>query len=189
MQKKKKSKCNRRRNQNLVLFLQLFFVIWLTKKSQFALWIFTAGPPVSSKKFYQNLRARGGRKSSKHKNHLLRQIQSRKGNIWLTRWQEVVGFGAVHSWNGGWGGQPAFCLRTEWCTRWGHCRGLNITDKDTQAHARKNPRLPAHTYTKTITFLCFYECFINHVNGSQSYTPKHNYSLHRHTHSCSFSHS
>lgn len=24
---------------------------------------------------------------------------------------------------------------------------------------------------KTITFLCFYECFINHVNGSQSYTP------------------
>ena len=28
-----------------------------------------------------------------------------------------------------------------------------------------------HTHTKTITFLCFYECFINHVNGSQSYTP------------------
>lgn len=66
----------------------------------------------------------------KTQNYLLRQIQSRKGNIWLARRRMVGGVGAVHGWSGG--EQPALCLRTEWCTPWGHCRRPNITD--TSAH-------------------------------------------------------
>ncbi len=129
------------------------------------------------------------KENPKTQNYLLRQIQSRKGNIWLARRRTVGGVGAVHGWSGG--EQPALCLRTEWCTPWGHCRRPNITDTSTHTfslsrthaclhththtHTHTHIHMFAgtcmHTHTKTITFLCFYECFINHVNGSQSYTP------------------
>ena len=96
------------------------------------------------------------KENPKTQNYLLRQIQSRKGNIWLARRRTVGGVGAVHGWSGG--EQPALCLGTEWCTPWGHCRRPNITDTRTHTHtfsvfthmhAHTHTCLPAHACTRT----------------------------------------
>lgn len=79
----------------------------------------------------------------KTQNYLLRQIRSRKGNIWLARRRMVGGVGAVHGWSGG--EQPALCFQTEWCTPWGHCRRPNITD--TSAHILSLSHMHAHKHT------------------------------------------
>lgn len=105
--------------------------------------------------------------------YLSRQIRSRKGNIWFAKQRTLGSVGAVHAWSRG--EQPALCVRTEWCTPRGHCRRPDITYTRTRIHTFSlfHTHQCAHTHTQreTITFLCFYECFINHVNGSQSYSP------------------
>lgn len=105
--------------------------------------------------------------------------------IFLLALRQMVGVvGAVHGWSGGGTAGPLLTDRMVHSVR-----SLQEAQHQTQAHTHTHPpslthtRLAARTWThtKTITFLCFYECFINHVNGSQSYTPEHNYSLHSHT--------
>lgn len=92
------------------------------------------------------------KENPKTENYLLRQIQSRKGNIWLARRRTVGGVGAVHGWSRG--EQPALCLRTEWCTPWGHCRRPNITDTRTHTHIL----LLSHTCMHTHTCLSAHAC-------------------------------
>lgn len=87
------------------------------------------------------------KENPKTQNYLLRQIRSRKGNIWLVWRRTVGGVGAVHGWSGG--EQPALCLRTEWCTPWGHCRRPNITDTGAHTHSASLTHTCMHTLTHT----------------------------------------
>ncbi len=158
-----------------VRFCPSVLALSLKKKSISSFWDYTATCVL--RRLLSKGASQRRKKNPKTQNYLLRQIQSRKGNIWLARRRTVGSVGAIHGWSRG--GQPALCLWTEWCTPWGHCRRPNITDTSTHifslshTHActHTHARTCMHTHTKTITFHCFYECFINHVNGSQSYTP------------------
>lgn len=123
-------------------------------------------PPVSSGVLYQKQKARGERKPQST-NLFIETNSEQKGKYLVSSAANTEWFWDSPQLKSG-GKQPALCLQTEWCTPWGHCRRPYITG------TRTYTRLPAHTCThtqrETITFLCFYECFINHMNGSQRYT-------------------
>ena len=106
----------------------------------------------------------------------------------------VGGVGAVHGWIRGETASPLFADRMvhsvgslqEAQNHWHeheHTHAHILSPSHTHACTLTQTLVFActrmDTHTKTITFLSFYECFINHVNGSRSYTPSHN---HSHTH-------
>lgn len=136
-------------------------------------------PPMCSGVFYQRQRARGERKPQNTK--LFIETNSEQEGKYLVS-SAANGRRCWSSPRLKWGGTagPLFLNRMVHSVgslqeaqhhRHKHTHILALSHMHEHTHTHVFARTCMDTHTKTITFLCFYECFINHVNGSQSYTP------------------
>lgn len=90
--------------------------------------------------------------------YLLRQIQSRKGNIWLARRRTVGGVGAVHGWSRGGNSRPFVSGQN------GALRGVTAGGPTSQTQEHTHTHSPSLTHMHACPHTYMFACTCMHTH-------------------------